>query len=145
MIVFFIEPIYRANIEHSADTLMTFESSYDTYMNSYVPNPGWTPSDSRKIWHIVYKVPAANAAQVAALSLERGAGLIHITDDTLDNPYDTLPADGYMQTLMNSLRGGSPLVNDPQPFPGGASAPAPLGGLNVVMADYSSVTLSWKA
>lgn len=41
--------------EDTMDTLLTFESSYKTYTNSFVPND-WTPKDPRKIWYIVYKV-----------------------------------------------------------------------------------------
>ncbi|OJI89883.1 hypothetical protein ASPTUDRAFT_79749 [Aspergillus tubingensis CBS 134.48] len=110
--------------EHSADTLMTFENSYDTYMNNYSPNPDWTPSDPRKLWHIIYNVPSDSVGKVAELALERGAGLIHITNDNLSNPYDTLPDDDYMQN--------------------GQSASAP-GSLAVTASDYSSVSLSWGA
>jgi len=44
--------------EHSADTLLTFESSYERYTNNsiYLANR-WIPSDPRKLWHIIYNVP----------------------------------------------------------------------------------------
>jgi Spherulation-specific family 4 len=68
--------------EDSADTLMTFESSYESYTTNYVPND-WTPSDPRKIWHIIYNVPEAEAAQVARLAYQRGAGLVDITNGVM--------------------------------------------------------------
>ncbi len=63
--------------EHSADTLLTFESSYERYLDptQYKPN-GWTASDSRKNWHIIYNVPQDKIADVAALAQQRGAGLL---------------------------------------------------------------------
>lgn len=123
---------------------MTFESSYDTYINNYVPNPDWTPSDPRKLWHIIYNVPAASAGEVAALALERGAGLIHITDDILPNPYDTLPDDAYMQTIMNAVEGGSPHVADPLPYPADGQPASQPASISVTGSDYSSVSLSWE-
>jgi hypothetical protein len=124
---------------------MTFESGYDTYTNSYIPNPDWTPSDPRKIWHIIYNVPAASAGEVAALAMERGAGFIDITDGILPNPYDTLPEGPYMQTLMNAVDGGSPLVTDPLPFATDGQPASQPASILVIGSDYSSVTLSWGA
>ncbi|KAJ8187243.1 hypothetical protein LV157_004896 [Aspergillus fumigatus] len=117
--------------EHSADTLMTFEQSYDTYMNKYIPNPGWTPKDRRKLWHIIYGVPEADAGKVAALALKRGAGLIHITNDVLPNPYDTLPDEAYMKAITDTIKGGGPDVADPTPYPADGQATFPLGPLSV--------------
>ncbi|KAL4758534.1 spherulation-specific family 4 protein [Aspergillus foveolatus] len=130
--------------ENSADTLMTFEQSFDIYMNSYVPNPGWTPTDPRKLWHIIYGVPQAEAARVANLAHERGAGFIHITDDTLPNPYDTLPNEAYMSALMNAVQGGTPAIASPTPFDNDGRAAFPLNGLRVTDSDYSSVRLKWN-
>ncbi|KAF2127044.1 hypothetical protein P153DRAFT_368397 [Dothidotthia symphoricarpi CBS 119687] len=92
--------------QNSADTLLTFEGSYETYTNNYIPN-AWTATDSRKLWHIIYNVPAAKVASVAALAKQRGAGLVEITNDVLPNPYDNLPVDSYIQTLLSSISGGT--------------------------------------
>ncbi|KAL5359299.1 Spherulation-specific family 4-domain-containing protein [Aspergillus floccosus] len=129
--------------EHSADTLMTFEQSYDTYMNNYVPNPDWTPSDPRKLWHIIYNVPQGEAAKVAKLALERGAGLVHITDDIMPNPYDTLPNEEYMSALMGAIEGGGPDVANPASFSTNGDSAFPLNVVTVAASDYSSVTLKW--
>ncbi|GAT25369.1 fibronectin type III domain protein [Aspergillus luchuensis] len=126
--------------EHSADTLMTFENSYDTYMNNYSPNPDWTPSDPRKLWHIIYNVPSDSVGKVAELALKRGAGLIHITNDNLPNPYDTLPDDDYMQVIMSALESGKPAISSPTAYEkNGQSASAP-SSLAVTASDYSSAT-----
>ncbi|KAL4733002.1 Spherulation-specific family 4-domain-containing protein [Aspergillus similis] len=130
--------------ENSADTLMTFEQSYDTYINSYVPNPGWTPTDPRKLWHIIYGVPQAEIARVAELARERDAGYVDITDDTLPNPYDTLPSEAYMSALMAAVQGGEPAVASPPPFQADGRAAIPLNALTVTHSDYSSVSLKWN-
>ncbi|KAI9372873.1 fibronectin type III domain protein [Aspergillus egyptiacus] len=129
--------------EDSADTLMTFEQSYDAYMNSYVPNPDWTPSDPRKLWHIIYGVPASDAGKVARLALERGVGLIHISPDLLPNPYDSLPDEAYMQAIMDAIEGGGPPVSGPSPFLTEGADTFPLSILQVTASDYSSVSLKW--
>lgn len=81
----------------AADTLVTFEGSY----GSYVGDPGtanrftamsWTPTNPNKLWHIVYGVTDTKMMErVLALSKTRAAGYIYVTDDALPNPYDTLP------------------------------------------------------
>ncbi|KAH8819032.1 Spherulation-specific family 4-domain-containing protein [Xylogone sp. PMI_703] len=131
--------------EHSADTLMTFESSYEAYTSpDYTPNP-WTASDSRKIWHIIFNVPIDKVSEVVALSLNRGASFLHITDDNLPNPYDTIPDVDYMQTLINSVSGGEPAISDPLPFPNDGSPASQPTGLTITAFDYSSVSLSWSS
>jgi hypothetical protein len=132
--------------EHSSDTLLTFESSFARYTDgaNYTANT-WTSSDPRKIWHIIYDVPQSEIPRVAALTRERGAGLIEITNDVMDNPYDDLPDDGYMQVQLAAVSGGSIMREDPRSLPNdGPSAPTP-GYLRSVPGtdDYSSVTLDF--
>jgi hypothetical protein len=131
--------------EDSADTLMTYENSYETYTTSYIPN-NWVAKDSRKLWHIIYNVPEAEVARVAALAKERGAGLVEITNDVLPNPYDNLPNESYMKTFMDSVSGGTPNIALPRPLASSASGPAATipGGLTVVSSEYTSISLSWS-
>ncbi|KAI9703551.1 MAG: hypothetical protein M1820_005855 [Bogoriella megaspora] len=121
--------------ESTMDTLMTFESSYESYTRSYVPND-WIPKDARKIWHIIYNVPQGEVANVANLARQRGAGLVEITGDVLPNPYDNLPNDAYMQTLMAAVEGGSAPVTDAPPLPSGPAVSTP-GSLAVTASDCS--------
>ncbi|KAH8689782.1 Spherulation-specific family 4-domain-containing protein [Phaeosphaeriaceae sp. PMI808] len=106
--------------EHSADTLMTFESSYETYTTNYVPND-WAAADSRKLWHIIYNVPKSEVGRVAALARERGVGMIQITNDVI--PIRTT-------TCLT------------MPTSGGLAASTP-SGLAVTGFEYTSVSLSW--
>ena len=134
--------------ENSADTLLTFESSFERYLDDsiYTPN-GWEAEDPRKIWHIIYKVPKSEIGRVAALARQRGAGYIEITDDIMPNPYDNLPGADYMQDALNAVSGGSPLVAAASGYPFD-DRPGPTynpGGLDVVSFDYTSVSLKWYA
>jgi hypothetical protein len=125
------------------DTLLTFELSYDAYKNSYTPN-NWTPKDPRKLWHIIYDVPESAVREVVKLAKDRGAAFLQLTNDVLPNPYDTLPGESYVQSMMNSIEGGVPLNDLPSSWQSGGSAAA-VSGLSVLTSDYSSAKLSWNA
>ncbi|KAE8332768.1 fibronectin type III domain protein [Aspergillus sergii] len=83
-------------------------------------------------------------AEVTKLAKERGAGFLQLTDDTLPNPYDTLPGDSYIQSMMDSIDGGSPLNTDASSWTSGSAAAA-VSGLSVLDSDYTSARLSWDA
>jgi hypothetical protein len=129
--------------EDTMDTLLTFESSYESYTTAYVPND-WVPKDPRKLWHIIYKVPETAIGEVAKLARQRGVGLIEITDDVMDNPYDNLPHESYMQSHLSAVDGGVPLNNGPSSWPSGSAAGV-TSGLAGSTTDYSSAGLSWNA
>ncbi|KAL3473266.1 Spherulation-specific family 4-domain-containing protein [Aspergillus californicus] len=128
--------------EDTMDTLLTFELSYDAYKNSYTPND-WTPKDPRKLWHIVYDVPESAVGEVVKLAKDRGAAFLQLTNDVLQNPYDTLPGESYVQSMMDAIEGGVPLNELPSSWRSGASAAA-VSGLSVLTSDYSSAKLSWN-
>ncbi|KAJ5273499.1 hypothetical protein N7478_008624 [Penicillium angulare] len=129
--------------EDTMDTLLTFESDYTAYTTSYVAND-WTPADPRKLWHVIYNVPASAIDEIVALSVERGAGYIELTDDVLPNPYDNLPVDSYIQSMLGEVDGGSLLNANASAWASGASAGA-VSGLSVSSSDYSSAKMSWTA
>lgn len=127
--------------ENSADTLLTFENDYGNYTQLYSPLD-WTPTDNRKIWHLVFDVPQDRITEVVALSRERGAGIIQTTNDKFPNPYDNFPDEAYMQTLINSVTGTTPAIPGPAPFPDGPASAAPAG-LKINFSEYTFVNLSW--
>lgn len=131
-------------LENSMDTLVTFSDSYDTYKASYAPLD-WTPADARKIWHIIHGVPTSEVESVVALAKQRGAGLLQVTSDTLDQPFasDTIPDDAYMQSFLEAIPGGSAPVADAPTAPDGPPADIP-GSLVVDTWGYTSVSLSWE-
>lgn len=128
--------------ENTMDTLLTFTDSYDVYMSSYTPLD-WTPADPRKIWHIIDSVPANEVGSFVTLAGQRGVGLIEVTDRQPDRPYATLPDEAYMQSLMDSVHGGSAPVTDAPAAAEGPSTDAPES-LAVTSYGYSSVSLSWN-
>jgi hypothetical protein len=129
--------------EDTIDTLLTFENTLEAYQTSFVPND-WTPKDPRKIWHIIYKVPQDQIANVAKLAASRNVGMIEITDDVAPNPYDNLPNGAYMQAVLDVMAGGKPPTKDPTKVSGSYVAGLP-GDVAVASSDYSSVTLTWSS
>ncbi len=71
------------------DGLVTFEN--DTGYPNYVPD-AWTQKQSSAAFsHLCYNVAtAATMTNYAQLAVKRNAGYIYITDDKLNNPWDTL-------------------------------------------------------
>ncbi|OAL43327.1 hypothetical protein IQ07DRAFT_464733, partial [Pyrenochaeta sp. DS3sAY3a] len=129
--------------EDTMDTLLTFESSYETYTSSaYVENT-WKPKDNRKIWHIIYRVPQDKIASVAALSRLRNVGYLEVTDDDNPNPYDKVPSPEYMQAEMAAVSGGKVLKN-PASQLGGSYVSGLPGDAKVISSDYTSATITWS-
>lgn len=109
-------------------------------------NTKWVPKDDRKLWHIIYNVPQDKILEVAAITKERHAGLIQITDANLPNPYGTIPGEGYMKALMGAVQGGGPLItllNRTSGGPVGVKPPTP-SNLRATESEYTSVTLEWS-
>ena len=90
-------------------------------------------------------MPDGQGPAVAALALQRGAGLIEITNGVQPNPYDILPADEYMQGVFNAITGGTPLNGGVNAAPGGAAASYAPYIFTVSSFEYSSVTLAWSS
>lgn len=128
--------------EHTMDTLMTFERGCEDYLSDYQSN-GWPVSDTRKLWHIVYRVPESAVSHVAQLARERGTTLLEMTDGDLENPCDKLPADSYMLSSLAAVSGGRPL-REKKSFTSGSGASTP-GLLTLTKFDYSSAHLKWSA
>lgn len=87
-----------------ADILLTFEGSYRTYVNSYSA-PSWvTRYSASHFWHIVYATPSYSAmTQAVSRSKQRRAGYVYVTQDTLPNPYDTLPTGPFWSGELSAL------------------------------------------
>ena len=74
-----------------ADTIVVFEGSAATYGTAQFPQ--WTlAAANSKIAHIVYAATAAQEGALVRRAHTLGAGYICVTDDTLPNPYDSLPS-----------------------------------------------------
>jgi hypothetical protein len=93
--------------DDAADVLVTFEGSYANYTG--VPDSQgqdfealhWTPHAGR-IWHIVYGATSPGEMDRAmALSRERGAGYVYVTDAGLPNPFGSLPPADYWSAELD--------------------------------------------
>lgn len=129
--------------EDTMDTLLTFESSYETYTSSAYTDNSWTPKDSRKIWHIVYRVPQDKIASVAALARTRHAGYLEVTDDDNPNPYDNVPSDAYMHAQMDAVSGAR-VHKAAAALLGGSYVAGLPNDAQVIASDYTSVTITWS-
>jgi hypothetical protein len=122
--------------QDAADVLVTFEGDYSSYTNAFTAL-SWSPVDPKKIWHIVYDVPtSADMEGVVALSKERGAGYVFVTDATLPNPYDTLPEPAYWDDEVTQMPPG----NSP-----GSVPPSTPTGLSASSVGSSEMTIGWDA
>lgn len=84
-----------------ADTTVVFEDSYTAYQ-AWLPESWMYKYPAGKFTHLVYGV--ANTTQLTNsinLSRSRNAGMIYITNDVLDNPWDTLPS--YWTTEVSTM------------------------------------------
>ena len=76
---------------NAGDILVTFEGDYSTYRSTTFPS--WVENyAASRFDNIVYDVPT-QAAMTQVLSEAQGynVGYIYATNDTLPNPYDTVP------------------------------------------------------
>jgi hypothetical protein len=76
----------------TADALVTFEDTAGAYAG-YTPASWANGYSANHFADIIHTQPTA-AGMLADLQLaqQRHAGLVYVTDDTLPNPYDTLPS-----------------------------------------------------
>jgi hypothetical protein len=76
----------------TADRLMVFEGHGVNYP-PYIPSAWNADYDSEKFVHLVHTEPSAqNMEDYLELAVARNAGGIYVTDDVMNNPWDTLPS-----------------------------------------------------
>lgn len=72
-----------------ADLLVTFEGRAADFA-AWTP-PAWSGVRAHQ-WHLIYGADAATATSVLKESARRGGDVVYLTDDDLDNPWDSLPS-----------------------------------------------------
>ena len=98
---------YAAITVPSTSTLriVVFEDDYSNFTSTSAAEPSWAKSyPASRFIDIVYNTSSANLANALSLSAERNVGSVYMTDDTLPNPYDTIP--GYWSTLVKDTQAG---------------------------------------
>lgn len=74
-----------------ADHLITFEGPYAQYLRQRFPRP--QRGSAGRVWHLVYDVPGeVEMRRTVALARRRQAGTVFVTDGSMPNPWDRLPA-----------------------------------------------------
>jgi len=78
-----------------ADEVVVFEGPAANYQRWTAP-PWTAAKPASRLVHIVYAAATASAMQQTCSRSKRlNAGLVYVADDTLPNPWDTLPAGAY--------------------------------------------------
>jgi hypothetical protein len=85
-----------------ADSVMIFENDGSDYQ-AFVPSSWVAKYPAREFVHLPYHVAdSTTMSNFVGLAMSRNAGWIYITDATLPNPYDRLPA--YWTNEVNLVR-----------------------------------------
>ncbi len=85
----------------AADALVVFEKDANAYQE-IVAQRWASKRASAQIGHLVYHVSNLRAARrMLDIAAKHNAGLVYFTDDTLDNPWDTLPS--YWGGLVDEI------------------------------------------
>jgi hypothetical protein len=76
----------------AGDIMVTFEGDYSTYESTTFPS--WVGEyPANRFYNIVYDVPdQTSMTQVLSQAEQYNVGYIYATDNTLPNPYDTVPS-----------------------------------------------------
>ena len=96
----------------TVDTVVTFEngSGYPGYATS-----AWTKKyPAYRFCHLLHSVAStATLTNTVQLAQARNAGFLYVTDDVLDNPWDTLPT--YWDTELNLIETANRAAAEIQP------------------------------
>lgn len=130
----------------TSDSLMIFEND-GTNFPGYVPSIWVAQHPARQFVYLPYDVStAATMSNYVGLAVARNAGWIYITDDTLPNPYDTLPSywTNEVDLLQSYNNGNLPVTITTQP----ADQTAVVGGsttFNVTAFGSRPLSYQWFA
>jgi hypothetical protein len=85
------------------DVTCVFETDGPSGFPTWAP-PAWTANyPAGKFYVLPYNSSAANMTGFVARAAANNVGWIYVTDDTLNNPWDTLPS--YFETLVSAAAG----------------------------------------
>lgn len=75
----------------AADIVVTYEDSYSSFSTSDLAISSSTPAAKQAV--ILYDAPTSTASVASLINQLKslGIGAVFVTDDGLDNPYDTVP------------------------------------------------------
>lgn len=75
-----------------ADLFVSVENTAEEYRRQYISPPWGEGLEPTRIAHLIHSTAEDWDPELLDLALQRGAGVIYLTDDILPNPYDRLPS-----------------------------------------------------
>ncbi len=120
----------------AADSLLVFEN-YGSSYTSYTPSAWNYNYDSSQIGHLIHTTSSeADMLTYLDLAVSRNAGQVYITDDVMNNPWDTLPS--YWDAEVDRIEQINNGNIDPPPTGGTTlSNPVANGSIVVTTTDRS--------
>ncbi|KRT57391.1 spherulation-specific family 4 protein, partial [endosymbiont of Ridgeia piscesae] len=90
--------------DNGVDNAVTFESDYAHWLSASQPSDWTQTAAPGQTTALIYDVPdAAQMQAMANRAAQWNFGYLYITDDSLDNPWDSLPS--YWNDLVDTLSG----------------------------------------
>ena len=87
-----------------SDVIVNFEGTAATYA-AWVPSAWTTSYPSSRFWHLVYGASASNASSIVAMSRQRNAGHVYVTDGVMPNPWSGLPGPSVWSEELVAVAG----------------------------------------
>jgi hypothetical protein len=85
----------------TADTMVVFENTGQVYLNNYQA-PSWVDQYPKsRFAHLIHTQTTLPDDIVELAACTRGAGMLYVTQDVLNNPFDEIPT--YWQDLVNDI------------------------------------------
>ena len=107
-----------------SDVIVNFEGTAATYA-AWVPS-AWTASYPRsRFWHLVYGAAGGDASSIVAISRQRNAGHVYVTDGAMPNPWRDLPGPRLWSEELAAVAGrtAAPVAGAALPLMPRAAAP----------------------
>jgi Spherulation-specific family 4 len=60
-------------------------------------------SSRQQMWEMIHSVNPGNASAAVDAAVARNASVLYLTDDTLPNPYDSLPSDAVFKAVLDRV------------------------------------------
>ena len=87
----------------ATDSAVIFESYYSPDWINYSPDDSYVANHAdTEFAAIIHSCPAGDLSNAFDFAVQRNIGMIYITDDVMDNPYDSLPS--YFNQLVDLVK-----------------------------------------
>ncbi len=90
----------QAEYHDLADVIVTFEGPWTAY-RSHMPPIRAEPGRRAATWHLVHSTPVEHHVLSLRMAAARGASYAYVTERTMPNPWDELPASWRVACRLN--------------------------------------------